>query len=119
MAEKIEFVDHDKYLEVIYTGERTYEEVVDLIKVSYLKCSETKHSKILVNMHGAKGLWRQFDRFKVGEQVALLFRGTYRILIIDHKDLINKFVENTAANRGVNILVEAYLDWLLADGQPL
>jgi len=122
MAEKFEFVDHGKYLEVIFTGERTYEEVVDLIKGSYVKCNETRHKKILVNMLGAKGPWLQIDRFKVGEQVAQLFRGTYRILVVEHEYIINKFAENTAANRGVNIVVthekEVYLDWLLADGHP-
>ena len=61
---------------------------------------------------------QEFDRFALGMEVAKLFTQGFRIAAIYQGHLINKFTEDTAANRGVSIRVcaseEEALQWLLS-----
>jgi hypothetical protein len=117
MGEDIKFIDHEEYLEVIFTGERSFQAFDDLLEKVYESCKRNGTTKILLDVREAKGKWKDVDRFRVGEKAAHLFVASYVILVIDEKEQINKLAENTAYNRGVKTLVtddkRAGLDWLL------
>ena len=71
----------------------------------------------MIDLSEGTGNWREFDRFKLGEKIAHLFRLPYKILVIEKEIHINKFAENVAVNRGSKLLVlsdkKKGLDWLL------
>jgi hypothetical protein len=115
----IKYLKHEKYLEVIFTGERSFAALSDSIEQVYKECQKNNINKILVDISRAKGHWEEFDRFKIGEKISQLYKWHYKILTVEKENKINKFVENTAVNRGVNLLVthdkKEGLDWLLKD----
>ena len=119
MEENIKYIKHDKYLEVIFTGERSYKDLNDLMEKVHSKCEETKIYKVLVDIVNAKGNWKEFDLFWIAKRASQLFTGKYKILGIGQKGKIDKFAEDAAVNRGVNVLLthdkEANLPWLLED----
>ena len=119
MEKKIKYIQHNEYLEVIFTGERSYEDLNDLMEEVHKKCEKTKIYKVLVDIVNAKGDWKEFDRFQVGRLASQFFGERFKILGVDKKEKINRFAENTAFNRGVNVFVtddkKEGLDWLIKD----
>ncbi|MCB9640608.1 MAG: hypothetical protein H6727_17060 [Myxococcales bacterium] len=61
---------------------------------------------------------QEFDRFALGMELAKLFLQGFRVAAFCPTYMINKFTEDTAANRGVTIHVcgseEEALRWLLS-----
>ncbi len=110
---------HHDYLEVIFTGRRTYEEIANMLEIGVVKCQNATVRKILTDTSRAKGNWQEFDRFRIGEKIALHYPPPYKIAVIEKKEIINKFVENTAYNRGVDILItddrKSSMDWLFKE----
>jgi len=57
-------------------------------------------------------------RFDTGEAIATILRHPYKTVAILPPELINRFAENVAVNRGANFLVthdgDAGLQWLLS-----
>ncbi|MBW1781587.1 MAG: hypothetical protein JRL30_12705 [Deltaproteobacteria bacterium] len=117
MEETVKYFNHEQYLEIIFTGERCYEAFNDSIEKVFNECQKMDIQRILLDGSGAKGDWKEFDRFQVGKLVSQFFGEQYKILGVDKEAKINRFAENTAFNRGVNILVthdkKAGLNWLL------
>jgi hypothetical protein len=117
MEENTRFIDHEDYLEVIFTGERSYQALIDLLEEVYENCKRNGTTKIVLDIHKAKGRWKDIDRFLLGEKGAQVFGASYVTLVIDEKEQINKLAENAAYNRGLKILVtddrKAGLGWLL------
>ena len=74
--------------------------------------------RILVDSLHISAPRNEFDRYLVGLAISDLSRKGLKIAILYKPELINRFTENTAVNRGVNLHVfgdeaEA-LEWLLA-----
>jgi hypothetical protein len=123
MEKDIEFINRKEYFEVIFKGERTFEDLNNLIEKSYIECQKNNFNRILLDLCEAKGYWIGLDRFRIAEKASHLFKYAYKILVIDKEEMINKFGENTAVNRGVNILITSDkingLDWLLIGNKDL
>ena len=112
-------MNHPEYLEVIFTGLRSSSALNHLIDDVYKQCQINDLKKILIYLSGAKGELRGYGRFEVGKKVSQVFNIQYKILAIEKEERINKLAENTAVNRGANLLVTSDrkkgLDWLLKD----
>lgn len=119
MKTLIENICHKDFAEFTFTGERTYEAFGKLIEIGFTKCQKKNIINILLDVSGANGEWEEFDRFRVGEKISHYYQPPYKIAVIEKKERINKFVEDTAYNRGVSILVtddrSAALNWLLSE----
>jgi hypothetical protein len=115
----IKYLNHPEYLEVIFTGQRSSAALSNLIDEVYKECQKNDLKRILIDLSGAKGELRGFGRFEIGKKVSRVFNIQYKILAIEKEERINKLAENTAVNRGANLLVTSDrkkgLDWLLKD----
>ena len=113
----VKYLKHAEYLEVIFTGKRSFAAFRDLMNNVHKECQKNNLKRILIDVSEAKGEWGAFTRFKVGEKVSEVFKYFYKILAIEKEEKINKFAENTAVNRGANLLVTSDrkkgLEWLL------
>jgi hypothetical protein len=113
----IKYIRNKEFLEVIFTGERSFAAISHLIDIVYKQCQRNNLRRVLIDVSAAKGKWEDFDRFLAGERVSQVFGYHYKILAIDKEENINKFAENTAVNRGASFLVtpdkEKGLKWLL------
>ena len=113
----IKYSKHAEYFEVVFSGERSFAAISDLIDIVYKQCQRNNLRRVLIDVSAAKGKWEDFDRFLAGEKVSQVFKHHYKILAIDKEEYINKFAENTAVNRGANFLVtpdrKKGLEWLL------
>ena len=115
----IKYLKHTEYLEVVFTGQRSSVALSALIDEVYKQCQRNDFKRILIDLSGAKGELRETGRFEVGKKVSQVFNYLYKILAIEKEERINKLAENTAVNRGANLLVTSDrkkgLDWLLKD----
>jgi hypothetical protein len=113
----IKYLKHAEYLEVIFTGERSFAAFRDLINNVHNECQKNNFKRVLIDVSEATGEWGAFTRYQVGEKVSEVFKYFYKILAIEKEEKINKFAENVAVNRGANLLVTADrkkgLEWLL------
>lgn len=115
----IKYLIHPEYLDVIFTGQRSSAALSNLIDEVYKECQKNNLKRILIDLSGAKGELKGFGRFEVGKKVSQVFNYLYKIVAIEKEERINKLAENTAVNRGANLLVtsdrEKGLDWLMKD----
>ena len=111
------FSIYKTHLHVTYSGKRSFLEFSDLIDKIYEQCRKNQLQNILIDVSRATGDWDDFDRYKIGKKVSQLFESPYKIAAIEKLEKINKFAENTAVNRGTNLLVVSNsneaLKWLL------
>jgi len=113
----IKYKRNKEFLDVIFSGERSFAAISDLIDIVYKQCQKNNLRRVLIDVSEAEGEWKDFDRFLAGEKVSQVFKHHYKILAIDKEENINKFAENTAVNRGADFLVtpdrKKGLEWLL------
>jgi len=117
MSLEVKISEKKDYLEFIVKG--TFDLPSLKEAVDALKDAQEKFNKILVDATGLSGELVELDRFGIGEYAAdILFRGVKFAMIAEDKR-INKFFENVATNRGLNVIVvdnkKAALDWLLKE----
>ena len=74
-------------------------------------------NRFLVDMLQTGPPAREMDRFYIGEYLAARFHAGLKVAVVYPSELINKFTENTAVNRGAALRVvgsrEEALAWLL------
>ena len=93
----------------------TFREILTAIRD---EARRSEHSRILIDAFALPAPPADMDRFWIGEALAQIFGGgDFKITILYPSELINKFAENTAVNRGARLLVigdeEAALRWLI------
>jgi len=117
MSVKVKIEEKKDYLEVIVAGTfglQDLKEVVDALKDAQEKYNATK---ILVDVSGLSGELVELDRFRIGEYAADVLSRNVRFAMLADDVRINKFFENVATNRGLNVIVvsdrQSALDWLL------
>jgi hypothetical protein len=75
-------------------------------------------TRVLIDAYGVSAPKSNMDRFDVGTTIAELFRGRIKVAILYPPAIINKLAENTAVNRGADLLVvgdeKVALEWLFA-----
>ncbi len=119
MSAELEVKKNKDYLELIFKGTfdlSSLKEVIDAIKDAQEKYNATK---ILVDVTGLSGELVELDRFRAGEYAADVLPRNIRFAMLADEVRINKFFENVATNRGLNVIVisdrQSALDWLLKE----
>ncbi len=111
------FEERGSYLFVRAQGPSDLESVRKGLIMIRDKALEAGLRRVLVDARGVDAPAREFDRYLVGEAAAEVLRARFKVAFLYKAEKINKFAENTAVNRGANILVCAdeaeALDWLL------
>ena len=113
------FAEKDTHLAVTCKGEWTHESVIALVESIVEMAASSGNTRILVDWLEVSAPHSEFDRFQGGALVAELIGPLRKLAVIYRNELINKFAENAAVNRGANMLVcstrDEALKWLLAD----
>ena len=113
----IEIQETDQHLVAIVSGKLTYGNAKELIDLLESESRERGYDLFLVDMLQTGPPEKEIHRFYLGEYAASTLRKELKVAIVYPEELINKFFENTAVNRGATLTVvgdrvEA-LSWLL------
>jgi hypothetical protein len=108
----------DKYIKFYLTGDSLLEDIIDIITTMERMSKENNRTKILIDAVNVTPP-TQLERFRMGEIAASTDKHKNRIALFTKPEIINKFFENVAVNRGVSITVvgseQEALDWLLSE----
>ena len=111
------FDQADGYLLARVQGKWTTDNVKRAIEEVSAEIRKSGYARLLVDARELSAPQHEYDRFLAGVHIANALRGI-DIAVLYPAELINKFVENVASNRGARLLVGSELDealeWLLA-----
>jgi hypothetical protein len=114
---RISFEVEDEYLRVTIAGTYPSDTIRDLLLAIRSKAEECARTRVLLDAWSLSPPPLDFDRFVLGETAAEIFRSRYRVAVVYRPELINRFAENVARNRGASVLVTASevqaLEWLM------
>ncbi|MGD0565857.1 MAG: hypothetical protein ABSA34_00840 [Candidatus Goldiibacteriota bacterium] len=96
----------------ICTGPYSKEFIVELMLYVKKSLDENKMKKALVDGRAITGNIPDFERFELGKLFAVNL-SRFRIGMLMEPKKINKLAENTAVNRGGDILISADMDAIL------
>jgi hypothetical protein len=117
MLLNVDIEARDGYLFMHVVGQWRLSDIQELVTMIRLEAARRGYTHVLVDMLGVSGKPSEADRFAVGLAATSPPRGHLKVAILYPADLINKLAENTAVNRGAQLLVtsdgEAALIWLL------
>lgn len=120
MAIQITFQRCDGYLRVRVSGEfptLNFREVATSILQEAVHSGDTR---VLIDAYGVSAPKSLVDRFDAGATIAEVFRDRIKLAILYPPAMINKLGEDTAVNRGADVLVvgdeKVALEWLLRGG---
>ena len=112
----VQFSKHKEYFKGTLSGELDYYDLVELVDLLYDKAVELGETRVFLDVSPCEGDVSIVERFQLAEKLSKKFSMLYRIFILERNTRINKMLENSAVNRGLNLLVsddpEAGLDWL-------
>jgi hypothetical protein len=110
------FEQADGYLLVRVQGEWTTDNIKQAIEAVSAEILNIGYTRLLVDARQLSAPRQEYDRFLAGVHIANDLRGI-DIAVLYPAELINKFVEDVASNRGARLLVVSELDealeWLL------
>jgi hypothetical protein len=113
----IEIQETDQHLVAIVSGKLTYGNTKELIDLLESESSKRGYDLFLVDMLQTGPPEKEIHRFYLGEYAASTLRKELKVDIVYPEELINKFFENTAVNRGATLTVVSdrveALSWLL------
>src|SRR5262245_9483410 len=111
-----QFEEADSYLIVKWTGQWHLPDVLAIFDAIGEECKRRGLRLVLIEGENAHGPVPNFERFLMGDHIAKVCRGL-RIAGVFQAEYINKFGENTAVNRGADVLAtgsrKEALHWLL------
>lgn len=119
MGFNVEIIDHeaDGYLGFVVSGEWVLEHVFELIDVVAAETMRRQRNRVLVDIRAVSGTPTDMDRYKWAVRASEVIGGRIRAAVLGRTNQLNKFGENTAVNRGGDVLTEtdpeAALRWLL------
>ncbi len=114
---------HGDYTRIDFTGVLTLETAKE--QVDWIKAESDREGchKFLLDVRRVDSRLSTMDRFFLGEYIAQVFRYQIKVAVIYREELITRFGENTAVNRGANFRVEATeeaaLQWLLRQSESM
>ena len=115
----IEIQQEKQYLNAQVSGKLSLENCQELIDIVASESKKRGCGLFLVDMLKTGPPATEMDRFYLGKYAASKFRQGPKVAFVYPQELINKFFENTAVNRGAIMLVvgnrEEALTWLLED----
>ena len=117
MRDQLAFEVRPEYLHVEVRAATDVESIEQGLRDVKAQADQSGRTRILIDARATAGPRFGLDRFILGKYVAELFGPHYRIAILYAEQIIDKFGENTAVNRGANVLVTsddaAALAWLV------
>jgi hypothetical protein len=112
----LSFKEGDGHLIVRVAGEGTPDSVKLAIKDIAHAAQQRGFTRVLVDARNLSAPKTGFYRFLAGEEIARVWRDL-KAAILYPEELIDKFTENTAVNRGAVVIVLSDLDealrWLM------
>ena len=85
-------------------------------------CRTENLNKAIVDLRNMTGNPSILDRYKIGVEIANVWGPRIKVAVVAKAEAINKLGENTAVNRGANIMVTAdfahALEWLGIKNSP-
>jgi len=118
LAYQISFEVFDEYIKFFLIADNLYAGIGNIIMTIEKLAEENNRTKILIDATDVTPP-TQMERFHMGEYAASVDQHRNTIALFTKPEIINKFFENVAVNRGVNINVSGSekeaLDWLLSD----
>jgi hypothetical protein len=114
MSFELSFNLRDGYLEIGVAGPWSLENVYHLIDATRRECDRLALGRVLVDSRAMTGKPTEMGRFKGGVRTAEVLGGKIRVALVSRPDLITRFGENAAVNRGANLRVWADRDQALA-----
>ena len=116
----IEIQEEEQYLIANVSGALSLGNLKELVDIVETETKKRGYDLFLVDMLRTGPPEKEMDRFYIGEYVASKLRGL-KVAAVYPEELINKFAENTAVNRGASLTVvgdrEQAIKWLL-ESQP-
>ena len=107
------------YLLARIKGEWTQPAMKKTIERIVETARQRKQTRVLVDARELSPPTSAFDRFVAGQQIAAQFHSPKRIAVVYPAQFTDSFAENTAVNRGANMIVLADFGeaekWLLED----
>ncbi len=119
MDAELAFEERSHYLFVRGRGPSDIETIRTVLRLIRDRARLAGLTHILIDAREVEAPRSGLHRFQMGEMIAELFGARYRLAVLSPARVINKFAENTAVNRGANILVtddeQEALGWLFHD----
>lgn len=104
------------YLFFLVTENYHYDEAVQLFKSVREQCDRTSFQKAIIDIRQMLKEIPQWDRFKLGEQAAIIWGSQIQVAIVTQPDQVNRFFETVAVNRNTQVRVfgdmKAVYPWL-------
>ena len=117
MSFELTFTPRGEYLEIGVAGTWSLENVYALIDATRDECDRLAVNRVLVDTRAMTGQPTEMGRFKGGVRTAEVLGGKIRVALLSRAELITRFGENAAVNRGANLRVwtdrEEAIAWLL------
>ncbi|MBN2390526.1 MAG: STAS/SEC14 domain-containing protein [Anaerolineae bacterium] len=111
--------DADGYLMVRVQGEWTADEFGQVMREAANIAQQRGFTRILGDARELAAPKTEFARFQAGQQAVKYFGFDFKVAVVYAEEFINKFAENVAVNRGVNLRIYSSLDeavsWLKQD----
>ena len=106
----LSFEDAGDYLHISAKGEWEREEVTKGIRDVAEKALSAGQTRILLDIRELSSPGSELDRFLAGEAIAEFFSSPFKVVAVRSVDLMDKFAENVAVNRGANFMVLSDFD---------
>lgn len=112
----LSYQETDDYLSVSIIGEWTSDDTTRVIDEIAREARARHHTRIFIDARLLSKSRNDYDRYIAGEHIAKAWRHL-KVAILARAEMINKFTENTAVNRGADIIVlsdiHQALSWLM------
>ena len=118
MSLSIEYKNYTEYLFAKIVGEWKQPDMNLLLEDLKINAVKFNKNYILIDAFKLTLPNTEFVRFSTGEKIASIFSYPYKIATFSQSELINKFAETVAVNRGANFKVfhseSEAKEWLLS-----
>ena len=106
----LSFENTGDYLHVRVRGEWKRQEIMAGIQNVAERAQKAGQTRILLDIRELSAPRNELDRFMAGEAIAKFFHSPFKIVAVRSVDLMDKFAENVAVNRGANFIVLSDFD---------
>ena len=104
------------YLFLEYSEKYEYKKIIELAKGLDTICREEHYEKVLVKVIGVVEEIGVLDKFDLAVEVSRIIRSPKSLAVLLQENSIDRFSENVAVNRGLNVhlfsRMEDALKWL-------
>jgi len=119
MSVEAQYQEKSGYLLVILNGQWTEDAARQVIDKTKDEAKARGFTRLLMDVRELLPPANEMARFFTGEYIARILRAPFRTATLSQPELINRFAENIAVNRGAHLAaftdLDAALKWLLEE----